>query len=735
MANTTHSVPATPRIDIPTHHEQAGEAIEMQQRRSSGSQTEPAPLQLLSPPGRSRAGSEASSVGQRNHGTLERVPSGSSQFRAAIKTVMADPSAAAAAAATAAAAGETEVADERRQTGLHKRYKHELKMQDPNHASVMAENLAGLRDTMPQLLERRFQARNEARGYMVSLAALLSGDEYSFPKKLSGRVHKTADGHFESDNEAIQGAISFAAVKYPQDFARLTLPEGGIDVALPLEGHALLQTRRFVEGTRVTELQLADGTTKSTNIDLATYTARSAILQSTSAFVDDAQLRTPALTHAHEVAGVQVEEHPLAFLQTVKYDVRTEHDGLRALLNRAMSDHDPTTLELRGRLGAQAIMSVMGTKKFTKEIGKTFFGSVAVAGGISYLMDVLAWGAVERAMIAKYGEDHPATMVVKVITHSLTPVIAECVDTALIKRYIKSLKGEPFIPKTKEDAMDTAIDALKGGGIAGLGSIPNNMIDLTDSWWAYPIKLLLTNPIATATSGAGFPLEVGASHEQMAAGVVQQRNARFYSTPTRVPAGQPARAALAKQAQRDTKGALMMNPGDETAIDSMGIGQVISFGTDVPTDALARAGIIKRNTAKVVTIISNTPTEILSSVARLFGANHIGGRGRDLSTDAEKNEQVIALIFSKAIERWKSGDRNRSIAITEDEMRAIEHPKLAVTFPMGMKIIDGMNGITDFLVNVGNALRGKSEHEPSLAEQVEIENILRNMPGAFPEPV
>jgi hypothetical protein len=726
MTHTIHSVPATPEIDISTHHEQAGDAIELQQHRSSGSQTEPAPLRLLSPSGRSRAGT----ADQSGHGALETVPSRSGHFRAAIKTVMANP-----AAAAAAAEGNTEAADERLQKGLNKRYNHELKMQDPHHAAVLAENLAGLQDVMPQLLERRFQAREEARAYMASLAALLSGDEYSFPKELSGRVYKAADGHVESDNEAIQAALSFAAVKYPEDFARLTLPEGGLDVALPLEGHALLQTHRFVEGTTVTTLQLADGTTQSTKIDLATYTARRAIMQSTSAFGEDARLRAPAFTDAHGAGGVQVEEHPLAFLQTVKYAVRTEHEGLSALLNRAMGDHDATTLELRGRLGAQAIMSVMGTKKFTKEIAQTFIGSVAVAGGISYLMDVLAWGAVERAMIANYGEDHPATMVVKVITHSLTPVLAECVDTALIKRYIKSRKGEPFIPKTKEDAKDTATDALKGGGIAGLGSIPNNALDLTDSWWAYPIKLLITNPIATATSGAGFPLEVRDSHEQAVAGVIQQENAGFYSTAANVPAERSARAALVEHAQQDTKGALMVNRGDETAIDSMGIGQVISFGTDVPVDALARAGIIKRNTAKVVTIISNTPTEILSATARVFGANYIGGMGQNLSTDAEKNKQVVALIFSKAIQRWKSGDLNQSIAITEDEMRAIEHPKFAVTFPMGMKIIDVMNGMTDFVVNVGNALRGKSDREPSVAEQVEIENIIGRMPGAFPETV
>ncbi|AVT06134.1 hypothetical protein C8248_09285, partial [Paracidovorax avenae] len=189
-----------------------------------------------------------------------------------------------------------------------------------------------------------------------------------------------------------------------------------------------------------------------------------------------------------------------------------------------------------------------------------------------------------------------------------------------------------------------------------------------------------------------------------------------------------ARRALADHALADTQGALEAAPGHGLAINSMGIGSVISLLTGfLPFDTMARAHVLPAVVQKIVTIMVNTPTEVLSLGAGILTGNHLGGIGGKLTTDAEKNRRIIELIAHKAVERLGQAQSGgaQGIEITEAELQAIEHPSLALTFPAGRTIVNTMNGVADMVSRCWGALRGVPDERPG--EQVDTSALVQRM--------
>ncbi|MBF9265456.1 hypothetical protein I4I83_13800, partial [Acidovorax cattleyae] len=169
-------------------------------------------------------------------------------------------------------------------------------------------------------------------------------------------------------------------------------------------------------------------------------------------------------------------------------------------------------------------------------------------------------------------------------------------------------------------------------------------------------------------------------------------------------------------------------PGHGLAINSMGIGSVISLLTGfLPFDTMARAHVLPAVVQKIVTIMVNTPTEVLSLGVGILTGNHLGGIGGKLTTDAEKNRRIIELIAHKAVERLGQAQSGgtQGIEITEAELRAIEHPSLALTFPAGRTIVNTMNGVADMVSRCWGALRGVPGERPG--EQVDVSSLMKRM--------
>ncbi|MBN3829737.1 hypothetical protein G3O00_40085 [Burkholderia sp. Ac-20384] len=608
---------------------------------------------------------------------------------------------------------------------------------------------------VPHLREQQQAAKAD---YLQRAAALMSKGEYRLPAIFSGDVTRDAAGHVHCTDKAVEAILRFVQARYPEKFAALQLPPDGCRLGLPLDNAIFAKTSAFEHGCKVSGLTMEDGEQVNADINLTAYSTRQAIKKGVQGFGSDARLKPHTSQAADEAArsdeaiasphgGLEppgdlqlatlggnrasadtapdVGFHPFQFLQEIHYAVESDHAPLKKLVEDCLNEADSATLELRGRLGAQSINSVINQKAFTKEIGVAMFASLAVSGGLTYALDGVAWKALVAATASAYGKEHAVTRIVRVIADSVTPLIAETVDSLIVKRLLGTFQGERLLPESVDEFLDDLKDSVVSGGIAAVGSIANNAAALDRSIGMLPVQAL-TNQVASSTSGAMVPREIANAHDEMAAGVTQKMNEGFFPVPevnnTPATSVSEAKAALRTQIKSDTQSTLEAAPGWGMAVNSMGIGSVLSFTAGfLPVDIPARLGLVNDSVQKIASIMVNTPTEILSLGTNILTANHLG-MGSWMTTDTEKDRQMISLIVDKAIQRIRSNDPSRSIHITEAELRAIEHPKLALTQPAGRAIVNVMNHTADFLAD-GWARMLRQPQPVKQSESVSLDNV------------
>jgi len=608
-----------------------------------------------------------------------------------------------------------------------------------NSASGEA-NLRFLRQAIPHLLAAR---QAETAAYLEEIKQLLALDELKQPSAASGTITRDAEGRHQSSDPFVDAVLKFVDAKFPGELTRLHVPEG-TRLSLPLEAAALLKAKEFEHGSKVRHVDVLDSDEPvAVNIDLKTYTARQAIKKGTHGFSGDARLnldpaplrsessRSRSRATPDSEDGGQAEHpsppdvHPFAFLQDVAYRVESDHHPLKQLIERAFNDHEPAhlwpaTLELRGRLGAHAVNTVFNQKEFGWQLagamGLSVVGSTVIAG----LVDLLAVKSGVKALSKKLGKDwgeHSTRMqLVAAVGESTASALAEIFDSGVVKRVIEKMKGNSLLPESREDFFDDMKDATFSGLIASVGSLPTNFVQVSKKGVAVAGNVV-TNVVGTATSAAMAPIEVAHARDDLAVGVLQQRKKGFFPTPDAGPERanlQQAAAALMKEVDDEIQGALEATPGIDQTIKSMGIGQAISlaanFGVFMP---LARAHIISEMMQKMGNIAVNTPTEVLS-----LGTGILTGKFGHLgfTSDADKERLIAALILDKARQRIESvtrGEPDATVEITEDELRAIEHPPIELSFSTGRRITGLMNATVDLFAKVG-------AHEPSLSERAAL---------------
>ena len=597
--------------------------------------------------------------------------------------------------------------------------------------ACVRENLQFLQDAVPALLRAR---RFDQSQLLEAVKRTINADVYQTPAAIEGGVERSSDGRLVSKHRVIQAVLDFVETKFPGQLARLPISEK-THLSLPLEPDILAKARQFENGCRVRQISVIDEDEPLlVDIDLGAYSARQAIKQGTLAFTPDATLSLNAAESAsaegsdHSGANhsrpLSAEPHPFAFLQQVKYTVSSNDPALAALVERALNEHDAATLELRGRLGAHALQRVFTQSHFDWKLGAAMLLSVAGSGGIAYALDMQATARMIDELAKKWGHDDVRTRFVAALAESLVPTPAEIFDSSIVKRIIEKLRGNGLLPESWQDFKDDFKDALIAGLISAVGSLPSNLLQVSKHIATLPFNLL-TNSVATATAAAMAPLEVAHAEDELAAGVLAQRHAQFFAAPTHQIDGdhtQPeALKTLVRDLHSELKGALEATPGINQTINSMGIGQVISLTAGfVPFNALARTGAVSEMVQKIAMIAVNQPTEVLSLATGILTGKHIGGIGALMTTDTEKNNRIAALILQKAQQRVanKANQRaDQSLEISEDELRAIEHPSLELTFKGGRLITQLMNDTVTLFSNTVAKLKG-SEPEHSLTERV-----------------
>jgi hypothetical protein len=586
---------------------------------------------------------------------------------------------------------------------------------------------------------------DEQRRHMVSVAqALYSSRELKLPRAFEGQVTRGPDGALTSPNSAVAGVLRYVQAMNPEALRDVTIGDA-CTLSLPLEANVLLKSKLFAQGCAVRQLDLTDGKTSAADINMTTYATREAIKKADHGFGSQARLthagteddaRARALGFPMEGEG----EHPFAFLQELPFQVESSSPELQRAVEQCLNSKDPTTLELRGRLGALAVKSVFSQKEIPKEAWVALGLSLAVAGGVAVALDVFAWSAVHDEMMkgrsgmaptpGSQNHETAVTRFADIMLEAITPLVAETVDAFLVGRLVDKLRGGSFVPQSLADAWDTLKDALISGSIAAGGSVGNNALAPHRAW---PVMAgnLATNVIATATSGAMVPIVVAKTHERMGAGVIQHMSNGFFPEPEMAGSQGMSEAqqhrALAQQVKRATDPALTVAPGDGLAITSMGIGALVSAAAFLPIDALVRAGKLKDSARSVITIFTNTPTEVISTTIGLLTGRRLGGLGKAMTTDDEKDSLMAALIADKAVQRLNAPDRDHpdaTVEITEAELHAIEHPSLELAQKGGKGITMLMNGAVDLVSNVYRAARGQPQ---SLGEQVDIAKLKRDV--------
>uniref|UniRef100_A0A915EDS1 Uncharacterized protein n=1 Tax=Ditylenchus dipsaci TaxID=166011 RepID=A0A915EDS1_9BILA len=167
--------------------------------------------------------------------------------------------------------------------------------------------------------------------------------------------------------------------------------------------------------------------------------------------------------------------------------------------------NDRDSKEFRVRLGAQALNSIINTKRFTKETGIALVASFAFTAVLATFLDAWLWPRFAK-WISHFVKDEKVKETVKkaanILLNCVTALIAETMDSALVKRFLNFMKGADFLPNKVTDFFKDCYNATPSGAIAMLG---NSFSQLSDMLGDIEKTTLV---IAASTSAAMVAKEV-----------------------------------------------------------------------------------------------------------------------------------------------------------------------------------------------------------------------------------
>nr|CAD2180440.1 unnamed protein product [Meloidogyne enterolobii] len=399
--------------------------------------------------------------------------------------------------------------------------------------------------------------------------------------------------------------------------------------------------------------------------------------------------------------------------------------------------------EFRGRMGAQIIASVYNAKQLTKDILRAMLLSMVGAGIIAAALDLGVWfGLIKLVLLTKC---ILCAQIVGALLYSLTPLFAETFDSLVIKRLLVTFDGGEFWPDTLDKFIDNLKDAFVAGRIAAAGSIFNNILGMEKITKRLGVRLLApsvpSNQVATSTSGAMVPLEFHEWRDHQRAAlyklydqgflpkpdintiVVEWREKKrnriwhkvtfkhFIQKTSPIITSEEKDLAFREHIKSKIEASMDIQKTSAMALNSMGIGSLLSQIVLLVLFFPVRKGIISEPVEKIFLIIVNTPTEILSFgagiIASKWGAEKVE---KCWSSDDMKNKQMIRLIIDRTIKQMDHPDKEFQ-EIKENEIYKIYHPKLQLLFRYG-------KWITKFMI-----VTFKFMTKPSLFKQINLSKM------------
>ncbi|MET0382875.1 MAG: hypothetical protein ABW032_05580 [Burkholderiaceae bacterium] len=643
---------------------------------------------------------------------------------------------------SAANAGETDVATQGRSFWAVSR------LRGRSEASVTVD--------VPRMPEDQALGRERAEFIRRVFKAL--GGEAAPGRKcaLSGVVRRGEDGHLTSKNPGWNVMLSLFEVLDPVGAAAVRIGKNGVRLSLHVDIAALLA---FDEGCKVRELDVPDAPggklplQDGKVIDLTGFTSRRVVKLGQRAFESGAVHEATIAEEAQpggERALVKVRGgHPGAYLRDLPARLESESTALVAFVNGGLAAKHRAVHEMRERMGGQFSAHFKRQQRFDWPLVITLALSLFVAGGLAYALDVvfLEWLVASLVQLAKNlhanhrvlsSVVHGSAKVAEVAVPTLTPLLAETLDSASVKRIGSRLRGGPLLPQSKEEAMENLEEAWKAGKIAAVGSVLFNLAQLSPTAASAVLILLIFNPIATATSGAVAASDVEQSRDQMGAGYLQGVRNRYFR-----PSGVHRALPPAQASREETRGAIGVERGAREMISSMGSGQAFSAMAYIVTKVLIATGKLSPKAELVEEVGVNAPTEVENLALCILAARFVGlpawaakllsrllvrwmAANSMLTTDNQKNELMIAAIADAAKTRYLDDPRGEgeTVEIAEETMGSIEHPSLEFAFPAGEKVIQWIDQSAEFFAWAVHALRGQEPEIPLTLEQKMVDDEL-----------
>jgi hypothetical protein len=219
--------------------------------------------------------------------------------------------------------------------------------------------------------------------------------------------------------------------------------------------------------------------------------------------------------------------------------------------------------------------------------------------------------------------------------------------------------------------------------------------------------------IGTVTSAAMVPMEVAKMGGHTAASVlmkmedgflakpdtqhiVNSRRIRMGSTDTLRATGAEQMVALQEYIKVKTQRLMRVAAASAMAINSMGTGAMFGFifgflMFNIPLNM----GLVDESVVEIGSSVFNAPTEAISLFAQTVGSNlGFSASPRLMSTDGQKNEQMVALILLKTVQQLENAKAGRNadlVPINYKEVHRIFRPLLTFTAPLGETIVNTVN--------------------------------------------
>uniref|UniRef100_A0A915DEQ6 Uncharacterized protein n=1 Tax=Ditylenchus dipsaci TaxID=166011 RepID=A0A915DEQ6_9BILA len=248
--------------------------------------------------------------------------------------------------------------------------------------------------------------------------------------------------------------------------------------------------------------------------------------------------------------------------------------------------------------------------------------------------------------------------------------------------------------------------------------------------------------MATSTAGAMIPMEISKIQRYTKAAFLLKTQSGFYAKPTdehfdaikselveklHLPLKEVTNEDVYKEfVRRRIKLAMTLGKTSSFATSSMGIGSFLGFITWLPVFSLAKIGFVNEAWQRIISIMTNTPTEIYSFTLGTLTANIM--RNKTFSSwwasDAVKSERMIELIFKKAIKQMETEGEPLE-EITDKEIYEIYITKLSA-YGYGAGVVKVINFVIEGILEGVKTLKKKLGFQvpPGLLEGVDIAKIM-----------